>query len=226
MSRHQHQQFLYALLAVVSVLVLSVKGDGTVVDEHLITCPEFTPPTILNVTELEGVWYGASRSPAHKFACVEMKVALTKNDTMVKITTSHAALNSTLLNTVKEATVDVLDLTNSNGFTVLYNLTNEKPTTYKIMGIDANKKYVVMCGYTSPDTADASFGLIMTSDRIPDKKWLEGIKDEVSKHFFNFAKDSVVDIQQSDKCASSAEIAVPVLSTILGVVYSVLRFMQ
>ncbi|KAI9580211.1 uncharacterized protein LOC119638949 [Glossina fuscipes] len=222
----KHQQFLYTLLAVVSVLVLSVEGQGAGHDDHLVSCPEFTPPSLLNVKELEGAWYGASRSPAHKFACVEMKVALTQNDTKVKITTSHAALNSTLINTAKEAVIDVLDLTNPNGFTVLYNLTDEKPTTYKILEIGADKKHALMCGYTNPQIPNASFGLIMTRERIADKKWLEGVKDEASKHFFNFAKDSVVDIQQSDKCASSAEVAVPVLSTILGVVYSFLRFMH
>uniref|UniRef100_A0A1A9Z4X1 Lipocalin/cytosolic fatty-acid binding domain-containing protein n=1 Tax=Glossina pallidipes TaxID=7398 RepID=A0A1A9Z4X1_GLOPL len=222
----KHQQFLYALLAVVSVLVLSVEGQGVGVDGHPVTCPEFTPHSELNITELVGVWYGASRSPAHKFACVEMKVALTKNDTMVKLTTSHAALNSTLLNTVKEAMVNVADLTNPNGFTVLYNSTDEKPFIYKIIEIDPDKKYAVMCGYTSPEIGDESFGLIMTGERIADKKWLQAIKDEASKRFADFAKDSVVDIQQSDKCASSAEVAVPVLSTILGVVYSLLRFMH
>lgn len=128
-----------------------------------------------------------------------MKVSLIKNDTMVKFTTSHAALNTTLLNTVKEAMVDVVDLTKPDGFTVLYNLTDEKPATYKIIEIDPDKKYAVMCGYTSPGNANESFGLIMTSERIADKKLLQRIKDEASKHFFNFAKDSVVDIQQSDK---------------------------
>lgn len=48
----KHQQFLYALLAVVSVLVLSVEGEDIGVDVPLVTCPEFTPHSELNVTEV------------------------------------------------------------------------------------------------------------------------------------------------------------------------------
>uniref|UniRef100_A0A1A9W491 Lipocalin/cytosolic fatty-acid binding domain-containing protein n=1 Tax=Glossina brevipalpis TaxID=37001 RepID=A0A1A9W491_9MUSC len=216
------QQFLYAIIAIISLFILNVKGQ-----EHLETCPAFIPHSTINATDMAGVWYGASRSPAHQFACVEMKMNLMNNGTQIKIITSHAALNTTLLSTTKEALVDVADLTKPDGFIVKYNVTNEKPVTYKIMNFDeSKKKFVLLCGYTDIHNPDESFGLILSRERIADKNSLDEIKGAASEHYYNFQKDTVVDIQQSDKCSSSASAAVPVLITILGVVYSFLKFVH
>ncbi|KAH8359654.1 hypothetical protein KR093_008192, partial [Drosophila rubida] len=180
------------------------------------TCSAITTSLNWNNTALVGSWLELARHPGKNLdACLEFRVDLLSNGTILTFNSTHSSSNSSLYQNVNEPNVNVTLVKDATtGYDVKFNATNS--VFIKLLALHNNNNYLIGCGYTNASDASTSYGFILGRGNAYNATGLQEANNNASASYADFAANNFTTILQTGCTRNSASQALPLISGVLA----------